>query len=186
MKLVKILTNYCFSIANEYGIKTGIFRILNFPSQDNYSLRSASTSVVKSIPSRTKSFTKTFFPYCINEWNKLNIEIRNARSLNIFKTSILSKKKENSLFSVHDPLGAKLLTHLRLKFSHLNEHNFIYGFNDSINPMCSCGTEVETTEHFLLRCHFYSTLRLELFENLEKIDSNFLNLNEKDQVNVLK
>ena len=51
--------------------------------------------------------------------------------------------------------------------------------------MCACGTEVETSEHFLLRCRFYSTLRLELFENLEKIDPNFLNLNEKDQVNVL-
>ena len=54
-----------------------------------------------------------------------------------------------------------------------------------VNPMCPCGTEVETTEHFLLRCHFYSALRLELFEKLEKIDPNFLNLNEKDQVNVL-
>ena len=51
--------------------------------------------------------------------------------------------------------------------------------------MCACGTEVETTELFLFRCHFYSTPRLELFKNLEKIDPNFLNLNEKDQVNVL-
>ena len=50
--------------------------------------------------------------------------------------------------------------------------------------MCACGTEVDTTEHFLLRCHLYSDLRLEVFENLEKIDPNFLNLNEKDQVNV--
>ena len=51
--------------------------------------------------------------------------------------------------------------------------------------MCACGTEVETTEHFLLPCHLYSALTLKLFENLEKIDPNFINLNEKDQVNVL-
>ena len=51
--------------------------------------------------------------------------------------------------------------------------------------MCAYGTEVETIEHFLLRCHFYSTLRLELFQNLGKIDPNFKNLNKKDQVNVL-
>ena len=51
--------------------------------------------------------------------------------------------------------------------------------------MCACGIEVETAEDFLLRCHFYSALRLELFENLEKIDPNFLNLNERDQVSVL-
>ena len=51
--------------------------------------------------------------------------------------------------------------------------------------MCACGTEVETTEHFFLRCYFYSFLRLELFTNLRKIDPNFLNLNERDQVHVL-
>ena len=73
-----------------------------------------------------------------------------------------SKKKKN-LFSVHDPLGTKLLTHLRLKLSRLNEHKFRHGFNDKINPMCACGTEVKTTDNFHLRCHFYSTLRLERF-----------------------
>ena len=51
--------------------------------------------------------------------------------------------------------------------------------------MCACRAEVGTTEHLLLRCHFYSTLKLELFENLEKIEPNSLNLNGKDQVNVL-
>ena len=86
--------------------------------------------------------------------NNLNVEIRNARSLNIFEKSILSKEKEKFLFSVHDPLGAKLLTRLGLKFSHLNGQKFRHGFNDTTNPMCACGTEVENTEHFLLRCHF--------------------------------
>ena len=51
--------------------------------------------------------------------------------------------------------------------------------------MCACGTETETTEHFLLRCQFYSTQRLELFEKLEKVEPNFLNLNAKNQVLVL-
>ena len=60
-----------------------------------------------------------------------------------------------------------------------------HGFTDTINPVCACRTEVETTEHFLLQCHFYCTVRLELFENIGKIDPNFLNLNEKGQVIVL-
>ena len=71
------------------------------------------------------------------------------------------------------------------KLSHLTEHKFKNGFNDTIDPTCPCGTEVETTEHFLLRCHFYSALRLELSKNVEKIDPNVLNLNEKDQGNLL-
>ena len=51
--------------------------------------------------------------------------------------------------------------------------------------MCACVSEVETTEHFLLRCHLYSLQRLELFENLEKVDSSFLNLNVKEKVSFL-
>ena len=34
-------------------------------------------------------------------------------------------------------------------------------------------------------CHFYSTQRLELFENLEKVDPNFLSLSAKNQVYIL-
>ena len=57
-----------------YKIVTGLLpeylhSNLNFSPQDNYSLRSASASIIKSIPSRAKSFKKSFFPYCINEWN---------------------------------------------------------------------------------------------------------------------
>ena len=37
-----------------------LYSYLNFPSQDNYSLRSALASIVKSIPLRTKSFKKHF------------------------------------------------------------------------------------------------------------------------------
>ena len=38
--------------------------------------------------------------------------------------------------------------------------------------MSVCGSEVETTEHFLFRCHLYSALKLELLETLEKVDLN--------------
>ena len=95
------------------------------------------------------------------------------------------QKKENPIFSIYDPLGVKLLTRLRLQFSNLYEHKFRNGFEDTINAMCACGNEVETTEHFLLRCHLYSPQRLELFENLEKVESNFFNLNIKDKVRFL-
>ena len=74
------------------------------------------------------------------------------------------------MFCIYEPFGVKLFTSLRLQFSHLNEHKFRHGFTDTIYPMCACGTEVETTEDFLLRCQFYSTQILELFENLEKVE----------------
>ena len=131
----------------------------------------------KTTSNKNKIIQRNIFPYCKNEWNKLRIGIRNVKSVNIFKKSIVSGKKENSLLCIYDPIGVKLLTRLRLQLGH--------GFSDTINPMFPCGTEVETTEHFLLRCQFYSTQRLELFEYIEKVEPNFLSLSAKNQVLIL-
>ena len=57
----------------------------------SYLLRSVSSDKLytmyklytKCIPLKTKSFSKTFYPYCIDDWNKLNPEIRNAKSINL-------------------------------------------------------------------------------------------------------
>ena len=137
---------------------------MDFPSQINYSLRSVSASVIKPSLSRTKSFKNTFFPYCINKWNNLTVEIRNSKSVSALKKLIKSeRKKGKSIFSIYDPLNFKLLSRLKLQFSHPNEHKFRHGFGDTINAMCACRSEVETTEHFLLHCHLYSPQRLELF-----------------------
>ena len=86
---------------------------------------------------------------------------------------IITEKKKNYLFSIHNPVGVKHLTRLRLQLSNLNEHKFRHGFEDKISPMCSCNAEIESNEHFLLRCHFYSSQRLELYDKLNKINSSF-------------
>ena len=125
------------------------------------------------IPAKTKPFKKTFFPYSINEWNNLNAGVRNAKSIHIFKNMIVTEKKEKSLFClwlVCDPLGVKFLTLLRLQFSHLKEHKFRHGSGDAVGSMCGCNAETEDTERFLLRCHFYSIQRFELFNNINKVD----------------
>ena len=138
--------------------------------------------------SRRKSFKNTFFLYCKHEWNNLKVEIINSKSVSILKKLITNKKNwklKNSLFSIYDPVSVKLLTRPRLQFSHLYKHKSRRGFRDAINAICSRGIKVETTEHFLLSCHLYSLQRLELSENLEKVDSIFLNLNFKDKVSFL-
>ena len=99
----------------------------------------------------------------------LQLRLGMPSQLTFFKKSIINAKQENSLFSVYDPLGVKLPTCLRLQFSHLNKHKFRHSFSDTINPMCLCGTKIKTMEHFFLCSHFYSTQRLELFENLKKV-----------------
>ena len=91
----------------------------------------------------------SFFRYSIIEWNKLDINLRNAKSFLIFRNSLLKigRPMQNSIYNIHDPVGIKYLTRLRLGLSHLNEHKFRHNFQDCLNPLCSCSLEVETTNH---------------------------------------
>ena len=69
-------------------------------------------------------------------YQNLSEELRNICSINIVKSSILDfvRPRENSVYEVHDINGVKLLTRLRLDFSHLDEHKFRHNFN-IINPV---------------------------------------------------
>ena len=51
------------------------------------------------------------------------------------------------VFDVIDHSGLKL-TRLSLKLSHLNEHKFRHNFRDTVNPLCTCTLEPETSNHF--------------------------------------
>ena len=98
---------------------------------------------------------------------------------------IVTDNKENSVFFCLWSQWCKILTRLRLQFSHLKEHKFRHGFGDTVSPICGCNAEIEDTEHFLLRCHFYSIQRFELFNNINKVDPSFTQLDTKEQVNIL-
>ena len=78
--------------------------------------------------------------------------------------------KQKSLFAIHDPPGVKLLSRLRLKFSHLNEHKFRHNFKDALSPICDCGSETETTDYFFLRCPLFAINRQNLLNDVLKID----------------
>ena len=118
---------------------------------------------------------------------KLSDEIRSIESLKQFnKTSLdFIRPKENSIYAIHDISGLKLLTHLRLNFSHLNEHKFRHNFKDTFNPVCSCGFEPETTDHYLLHCKLYADLRLDLLNDIDTLSQSLINFSEDQLVNVL-
>ena len=78
-------------------------------------------------------FKNTFFPSVIIEWNKLDPEIQNVPSLNIFKKNILKfiRPTANNIFGCHNLKGIKYLTRLRLGLSHLQEQKFRNNFQDT-------------------------------------------------------
>ena len=95
------------------------------------------------------------------------------------------RPKENSVCAIHDTKGLKLLTRLRLNFSHLNEHKFRHGFRDIVDPMCKWGLETEATLHFLLCCRLYSAIRRELLDDISAVDSSLTNYPDEKLLNIL-
>ena len=59
-------------------------------------------------------------------------------------------------------------------WSHRRKHKLKHGFQDTLNPLCSCRKEVETTFHFLLSCTNYSDERLILLSKIRNINPNIL------------
>ena len=117
-------------------------------------------------------FKNSYFPSLIIEWNKLDSNIRNSETLNIFKPKILKfiRPTANSISGCHNPIGVKLITRLLLGLSHLREHKFKHSFQDTLNPFCSCRKEVETTFHCLILCPNYSDERLTLLSKIRNIN----------------
>ena len=58
-------------------------------------------------------------------------------------------------------------------------------FQTSINPLCTCSLEVESTVYIFLRCHHYHNTRAKLLNSIEVIDTNLLKLSEEQLAKVL-
>ena len=86
---------------------------------------------------KTHFFHFAFLNVCISECMNL------TENMKKFKNILIKDIKSNeiSFFSIHDSQGAKLLSRLRLNFSHLNEHKF----KECGSTLCGCGLEIESS-----------------------------------------
>ena len=78
----------------------------------------------------------------------------------------------HSLFGISDKFGIKLLAKIRVSFSDLRDHRFNHRFNHNFNcesPICSCGTDDETSVHFFLCCPRYPSPRSTLLSKISDI-----------------
>ena len=113
----------------------------------------------------------SFFTSALSEWNQLNLNIRNSASLNTFKKKLLNLTRSCaiSIFDIHNLLGIKLLARLRLGLSHLHEHKFKHCFQDTLNPLCECDKDIESTMHFFPHCTNLLIPRKPSFKKLGKL-----------------
>ena len=91
----------------------------------------------------------------------------------------------NKIFQCNNPKGIKLVTRLRLGLSHLREHKFKHSFQDTLNPFCSCGVDIETTSHYFLHCLLFHAERSSLLNNIDEIDSTIFNKSDSVVTRIL-
>ena len=105
----------------------------HIPDQPTPNVSLRRTSIRSSI-SRTNRHDNSFFPFCIENWNNLDSDLKTVPSLSEFKSKItkLIRPKGNTFYKICDTYGIKLLTKIRVKFSDLRDHRYNdnFEFND--------------------------------------------------------
>ena len=144
-----------------------------FASERSYNTRSSTQWHLEAPICRTKGFQSSFLTYCIKIWNDLDPELQNKDSYKEFRSKIspFIKIKPNSIFSVHNVYGVKILSRLRFSFS--------------TNCVCDCGSATETTLHFLLQCQQCQTIRLEVLNSIYNLGPRTRNLSNDKLLHLL-
>ena len=73
-----------------------------------------------------RRFKYSYLPATIMEWNKVDVKLKKSESLTYFRNVLLKVGRPTAKpnYNIHNPIGLKLLTRLRLGLSHVNGHNF--------------------------------------------------------------
>jgi hypothetical protein len=133
-----------------------------------YNLRSGGN--ITTPQSKTATYQNSFYPQSIDDWNKLNLDIRNVKTIETFKDH--QKKncgfKTNNLYHQYPSKAVTNHTRLRLGLSGLSSHRCDY--NHINNPKCPlCPSRREDPEHFFLTCPAHEAHRDEFMRNVCQI-----------------
>ena len=166
--LLQILQTWIFSVS---------FQIRSFKT-----IPLTPLEILKTYPfSKQNNFLKnSFFPSAVIEWNNLHHNIWNVGSFSAFKNNVLKfiRPTPNNVFNCENNRGIKLITRLRVGFSHLRKHKFKHSFQDTLKPTWSCGFDVESTFNYSLHCPVYNDERHTLLSLIKIIDCRLLDVTE--------
>ena len=117
---------------------------------------------------RTERFRNTFFPDVIKQWNALITDFTEMPTLEEFRSHLhaLYRPLPKETYRIHDPEGLRYLFQLRVGLSPLRYHKKRHHFADTPDDTCLCNTGIETVEHFLFKCPFYTSKRLVLAQTV--------------------
>ena len=142
-------------------------------------------SYIPTMPYRTDRYLKSFFPNSIKSWNNLDLNVRNAPSLAIFKKRLINliRPPKKEIFNITNRKGLQWIFQLRVGLSDLKKHKSNHNFKDITDDSCSCNTGTETTEHFLLSCPNYILLHTNMLNDVKSIlDRNNIDIDTINQL----
>ena len=140
--MVSCITNRCLSTSNKQDGWDNCVCSINFFQLGNHRIISYSALQKKNshrqpktfhlFPCRTEYFKNSFFVHVIIEWNKLDPNICSFGNYHIFCNALLKSIRpvKRKIFDINDSYGIKILTRLRLGFSHLLEYKSRRSFKD--------------------------------------------------------
>ena len=115
------------------------------------------------------------------------MDIRNPEILTSFEGKIFKfiRPSENSVFLCNNPKRIKSITRSRLVLSHLREYKFKHNFQDTLNSICNCGEDIESSCQYVLHCWFYTNEGLTLLNDIQGIHKSILEISDSRIVGVL-
>ena len=114
-----------------------------------------------SIPTKVLSIDHIFFVFSQHFFLILLIIALESQQASMFlKKKLLNfiRPCANSIFNIHNPLGIKLLTRLRLGLSPLHEHKLWHCLQDTLNHLCECAVDIESTMLSFSTAQIFSSL----------------------------
>ena len=116
-------------------------------SNSSYPLRNGAN--IRNVTARTTSYSNSFVPSAITEWNNLPLETRNADSLHSFKIILSCDTTKPYLLYYYGERRQQMLhSRLRTHCSSLNQD--LYMCNIVQSPLCRCEA-IETVYQFCFR-----------------------------------
>ena len=163
--------------------------LFNIIPKNNSNHRTRNSCNIPKFNIKHNSFKNSFFPSVIAEWNKPNSDIWNLNKfiLSLFKTRISKfiRPNLNSIFNCHNSTAIKYLSRIRLSLGHLDEHKFKHSFQDALNLICACGSDIEAPCHYLISYPIFDAEQNTLLNNIRQITPSILNLNHSQITHVL-
>lgn len=138
------------------------------PSVGEYTNRALRNSTNFRAPlTRHELYRKSFFPSMIILWNKLPNHVKESENITSFKKQVSRiPPPVPKQFLTGDRKYSVLHARIRNKCSNLNDD--LFNNHLSLSPLCSCGIDRETSNHYFLVCPIYNTQRLELLRKMHQ------------------